>query len=372
VDKALAKKREAEGYRLLNESQCQCLAAANSTLGNLLAEENTTLGGQYAGRRDRDAMARSLLADMVALRAVEERNRSAGTALELYYRLAGAYFGRDQLDRSLEEVRRSIRNFRQAKATGLSVPGDEEKLQVREIELVDQKVQLDAAIGQLDGQLCSLIGVEPTDRQPLWPAAEMTVAVSPIDSAAAVAEGLKSRPDLALLCLLSQKLNDQTLPAARSALARLEPLVGGLAKSVCCLSLRRACDCAELEGRQMQVSRLLESRKQAAEEEIRGAVGDVERRLRQVGLAKDKFDRCQSELRRLRERREAKGNVLLSEVSAAQLELFRAESDAFQAVVEWKVAVVKLKQSQGLLASECGYTLPAACCEECLSGSRER
>jgi len=367
VEKALGRKSEVASYRLLSESQCQCLAAANSTLGNLLAAEQAASAGQGSGRRDRDAVARSLLGNVLALRAVEERNRSAAAAMELYYRLAGAYFGRGQLDHSLEEVRRSIRNFRQAKATGLSLPGDEEKLQLQEIELVDRKVQVDAGIGQLDAQLCRLIGVERDDRQPLRPTAEMIVAVSPTDPDEAVAEGLRSRADLATLCLLSQELNDQTLPAVRSALARLDPLMGGLpSKGGCGLSLRRVCDCPELQGRQSQVSQLLESQKRAAEEEIRGAAGDVEMRLRQVGLAKDKLDRWRSELRRLREKREAKGTVQVSEISAAHLEVFRAESDAFQAVVAWKIAMVKLKQSQGLLAAECGYALPATCCEECL------
>lgn len=367
VDKALARKPEVAGYRLLSESQCQCLAAANSTLGNLLAVEQATSAEQRAGRRDREAMARSLFGNLLALRAVEERNRSAAAALELHYRLAGAWFGRDQLDRSLEEVRRGLRDFRQAKATGLSVPGDEERLQIQEIDLVDRKVQVDAAIVQLDGQLCRLIGVERDDHQPLQPTAEWTVAARPTDADAAVAEGLRSRPDLVMLCLLSQELNGQTLPAVRSALGRLDPLVGGLSLGVCCLSLRRVCDCAELEGRETQLGHLQESQRRAAEEEIRGAAVEVEKRLRQVGLAKDKADRCQSELRRLREKRAAKGNVQPSEVSAAQLEVFRAESDAFQAVVEWKIAGMKLKESQGLLASECGYTLPVTYCEAGMS-----
>lgn len=370
VDKALTRKSEVAGYRLLSESQCQCLAAANSTLGNLLAVEQATSAEQSAGRRDRDAVARLLFGNLLALRAVEERNRSAAAALELHYRLAGAWFGRDQLDRSLEEVRRGLRDFRQAKATGLSVPGDEERLQIQEIDLVDRKVQVDAAIVQLDAQLCRLIGVERDDRQPLQPTAEWTVAPRPTDADAAVAEGLHSRPDLVMLCLLSQELNGQTLPAVRSALGRLDPLVGGLSQGVCCLSLRRVCDCAELEGREAQLGQLQESQRRAAEEEIRGAAAELEKRLRQVGLAKDKSDRCQSGLRRLREKRAAKGNVQLSEVSAAQLEAFRAESDAFQAVVEWKIAAMKLKESQGLLASECGYPLPVTYCEPAISEGR--
>jgi hypothetical protein len=36
-----------------------------------------------------------------------------------------------------------------------------------------------------------------------------------------------------------------------------------------------------------------------------------------------------------------------------------AEQDLLHDVIEWKLAVVKLKQAQGLLATECGWNTPA-------------
>jgi hypothetical protein len=371
VEKALSRKSEVAGYRLLTESQCQCLAAAESTLGKLLAAERQSVLTGVVGRRDREAQARAVLANALGLRAVEERNRSAGSAMELYYRLAGAHFGRDRLDRSLDEVRRSIEDFRKAKDTGLSVPGDEAKLYTQEIDLKDRKAQLDAALGQLDEQLCQLLGLTREPSQPLWPGAEMTVSVAPVDVPTAVAEGLRLRPDLALLCALRENVNEQTLAPIRSALARVDPLLGGSApkKYMVSSALHRAKVCLETQARQEQLDQLLESEKRSAEDEIRRAASDVEKRLRQIGLAKDKLDQSQGLLRRLRERREAKGAPQASEISAAQLEVFAAESDVFQAVVQWKIALVKLKQYQGLLAAECGYTLPAACCEGCLDAT---
>lgn len=370
VEKALSRKSEVLGYRLLTESQCQCLAAAESTLGNLLASERQSVLTSVVGRRDREAQGRSVLADVLGLRAVDERNRSAASAMELYYRLAGAYFGRDRLDRSLDEVRRSIEDMRKARQTGLSVPVDEAKLRTQEIGLVDRKAQLDAAIGQLDEQLCQLLGLDRDSSQPLWPGAEMAVGVARIDVEAAVAEGLRSRPDLALLCVLHENVNEQTLGPIRSALGRVDPLMGRPApkKHMVSTAVHRARVCLEAQTRQEQLGQLLESQRRSAEDEIRRAVSDAEKRLRQIGLAKDKLDQCQELLRRLRERRDAKGAPPASEIRAAQLDLLGAENDAFQAVVEWKIAVVKLKQSQGLLAAECGYALPASCCEGCLDG----
>ena len=89
VEKALTHKSEISGYRLLTESQCQCLAAAESTLGKLLASERQSVLTGVVGRRDREAQGRSVLANALGLRAVDERNRSAAAAMELYYRLAG-------------------------------------------------------------------------------------------------------------------------------------------------------------------------------------------------------------------------------------------------------------------------------------------
>jgi outer membrane protein TolC len=315
-----------------------------------------------------------VLADVLGLRAVEERNRSAASAMELYYRLAAAHFNRDRVDRSLEEVRRTVENFRKAKDTGLSVPGDEARLLNQETELVDRRVQLETGLEQLEGQLCQLLGLDAAPDQPLWPGADMTVNVSPVDVEAAVAEGLRSRPDLAELCVLRENASEETLRSIRGALARVDPLLGlaSSAKHMVCPAKHRARVSLETQTRREQLDDLLEFQKRSAEGEIRRAAGDVEARLRRIGLAKDKLDQCQALWRRLRERREAKGTVQASEISAAQLEVLRAESEAFQAVVEWKIALVKLKQSQGLLAAECGYTLPAACCDGCLDAPRGR
>ena len=59
--------------------------------------------------------------------------------------------------------------------------------------------------------------------------------------------------------------------------------------------------------------------------------------------------------------RDAGREVTPFDVSAAQLKALEAESDAVAAAATWKVAEVKLKQAQGVLACECGHRLPPAC-----------
>ncbi len=369
VEKALAHTPDITGYRLLTEPQCQCLAAAESTLGNLLAIERQSVLTGVVWRWDREALARSVLADALALRAVEERNRSAAQALELYYRLAAAYFARDRVEQSLAELRRWIEDLGKAKETGLTVPQEDSKLRLQEVELAERKVQLDAAIEQLDEQLCQLVGLERDPHQPLWPGAELTVRVAAVDADAAVEEGLRSRPDLALLALLYENVDEQTLGVIRDALARID-LAMGLPtprKHMVSTAVHRAKVCLEAETRREQLGQLLHAQRRVAEQELRRAASEVDRRLRQIGLAKDKLDQRQQALRRLRDRREAKGSPPAFEVPAAQLEVLAAEIDVFEAVIEWKIATARLKQSQGTLAAECGYASPESCGSACLT-----
>jgi hypothetical protein len=42
-------------------------------------------------------------------------------------------------------------------------------------------------------------------------------------------------------------------------------------------------------------------------------------------------------------------------IHRAQLDAIVIEQDLLHDVIEWKLALIKLKQAQGLLAIECGY-----------------
>ena len=77
-------------------------------------------------------------------------------------------------------------------------------------------------------------------------------------------------------------------------------------------------------------------------------------------MAKQRWEVWQQRVAGLQEKREADG-VTAFDLSAARLELLRAESDTVHRVLAWKIAQAKLKQAQGLLAAECGYRLPECC-----------
>jgi outer membrane protein TolC len=355
----------ASEYRELQPEQAQCLAAANSTLGNLLSTESSIAMSTGTDRRGTPGPEAPTKRDVLACRAVDERNRSAATALRLFYSLAEAEANRAWLDKSLAEAKRAVDNLEKVKEQGLLVPAEGRLFEQQRVGLLDQDAQLRNSVDQLNGQLRALVGLDD-DRTPLWPAADLDVTGEPIDVEEAVRVGLANRPDLAMLRAMGASLDTETLPAARSGLQQVDPLLGSSGQTARFLSRRskEKSDATELPSRRGQLSQLQTDRRRAAVEEIGQKARTVDTRVRQVVLAEEARKLRQQQLDRLTKKRAADG-VTAFELSKARLELFRAESDLVSKAAAWKIAQVELKESQGLLAKECGYCLPASCGGTC-------
>lgn len=361
IERTLGSAAEPNQYRQLTAFQCQCLAAAASPRGNLLAQQSEAgVSARYSGHRhDRGA---SVLRELMAIRAVEERNDSAAKALELYYRLAEAEYNRGVLQRSFAEIDGAIANYHQVHKQGLRLPVDEGTLQRQRLELCDRQAQTHGAITQLNGQLCVLLGLEADPGLPLWPAADLRVEATKVDAGEAVAAGLATRPDLQMLKLLSMTLDRHTLPAIRAGLQHVDPGLGQTAAGRSLLpSLNGGNLAAELPTRREQLQQASTDYVRQAEQQIRQAVGGLETQLRQVAVAKERLESWQQRVAALRERR-GYDQTTAFDISAAQLELLRAECDLIRQVIAWKLAGVALQHAQGTLATECGYALPDCCC----------
>jgi hypothetical protein len=301
-----------------------------------------------------------MLSRLMAFRAVQERNKAAAAASELFYLLAEAEANRDILDRSIAEIDRAIGHLDQLKQSGLTIPMDRAVLERQKLEGFDRRVQLDAAPRQMQGQLQQLCGFEADPAVSIWPQADLTVTVAPLDVQAAISEGLANRADLGALRMLSGSLSIETLPAARSGMQMMGP---GLGASVAGQRLLGGSpgSSEELESRKNQVAQAQSDLERTAGREISEAVWNVETRLREIAVAKQRWEVWRQRLAELQEKRQTTNGVTAFDISAAQLELLRAESDLVHRVIAWKIAQAKLRQSQGLLAAECGYGLPTCC-----------
>ena len=309
-----------------------------------------------AGAGCHDQQAACVQSKLMAYRAADERNKAAGTALELYYSLAEAEANRDVLDRGIDEVDRAIANLDQLKRSGLKIPMDQTALMRQKLDWLDRQIQLNAAASKMQNQLQQICGFQHDPTLPIWPQADLTVSVIPTDAQAAIDEGLANRADLGALRMLNHSLSAETLPAARSGMQAVGP---GLGTSMLTRRLLGGSSNSneELSTRQSQLSEAWCDLERTVIREIGEAVQNVETRLREIAVAKERHNIWQQRYEQLKVKRESNG-VTAFDLNAVQLERLRAESDLLHRVIAWKIVQAKLKQAQGLLAAECGYCAP--------------
>jgi hypothetical protein len=363
VQRAQTPKPNPGQFRVLDVGQCQCTAATRAPLANLLDAERGLILERGDGGHRRKEIAQSLALNLIELRALEERNEKAASAVEVFYHLAEADYGRRACDRSLSEIAQSLADFEQLQRRGLVAIADDSKLRRQQLELLDRRMELNASARQLEGQLCVLLGFESDPLLPVCAAADLLVVAGALDVEAAIAIGLANRADLKSIAMLTQSLSSDTLVVARAALKRIDQLLGTSPPHQR-MSRLFSHDELELSTRQAQLQLLWQEQTREVKEEVRQSAVLVETRLQQVGLARNMLDAWTQELARLRDKRGTEG-AAWSEVSAAQLEFYRAENELVRRIVAWKIAQVKLKKAQGLLALECGYRLPPVCQEAC-------
>jgi hypothetical protein len=181
-------------YQGLTEADCPCLAARASTLGNLLDQKieasshrthRCQLTGENASEQFRTVLQHA---------ADEARNRSAGDALEAFYRLIEAEGRLAFLRLAVKEVNESLKRAEELEAKGLHPPVEIAVIRKRLTDLRSDEVNLRIAVLQLNGRLKVLLGLSAGDYS-LWPLADLRVLpeVPVIDEAVDI--GLHHRPD---------------------------------------------------------------------------------------------------------------------------------------------------------------------------------
>ena len=350
-------------YRRLTAVDCQCLAAENSPLGVLLMMENQFIGRQAQQDRKSSKKATNIHRRVLNLRAIDERNRASGEALKAFYQLVEAEGQRDLLDRSIGELNNSIDNVKKIKDSGLELEVEQGDFERQRIDLVAKQVTADKTIQQLNGKLRFLLHLDAIDTTPIWPDVDLTPNTFAIDMEAAILEGLTTRPDLAALRLTRDTLDEETLPLARKSLRQIDMMFG--IDSELPISLRklfgRDDTAEEVNARRQQLSQVIYDRERAAVEEIRAAVFEVDASVRAIALSVQKINSLRSRRKDLQKMRGA-DLVTPFEISAVSLEILQAESMLLENVIKWKIALVKLRQTQGILPLECGFGMPGQCC----------
>jgi hypothetical protein len=366
-----------DAYRTVAPILCQCLSAKHAPMADGFDSQRQQLQEQQANsscrkcaKADKQAKQRAFQESMLLYSALETRNQAAGTALEWYFQLAGAEAKADLLNDSLEQGRNTLRRIEELKNLGIPLPAPIEEYQRQIVELKLQQGQNQLTIEQLDSKLRLAMGydsrhvwrIRPDPGAALGTPTQAPVPLVP-DVEAAVQLGLHQRPQLLLLRNMIANLDTDTLGSARVLLQSINPLLAMSSPGPRCMVLKILGKIVHIEpGQQDELERvrgqlcdLLHERERAVEAEIREAVYEIGARRETILRARQAVDSWQDRIRDL-EKQQAEGLKGALSLASAYLDLYKARGEVVREFLGWKIAAVKLKQAQGFLPAECGYS----------------
>ncbi len=360
-----------ETYQLLDVVTCQCNAATNNPVANMVELERHW--AQVIIQCDTKAVQENycLDRDLLSLHACQIRNDSAAAALTAFYQLAGLEAQHHYLDHALGESERTLSRVENMREAGIELPdGIDRTTVLKQInQMEDQLTQMEYLRLQLNGQLQKLIGCPLNEHAFYWPEIDWHPQMNPVDAELELAVGLQNRQDLRGLELLLCNLEKVKLPVARGVLQYADSTLGSVEPRDGIVHTLRCFHCYEHEVpvRCRQLAMFYDDTESKATAEIKNAVYKIGLQQHRVVIAQQTLLDFRDRLIELTKTRDVE-DVAIFQISGLRVEIDEAELKLIEQVVGLKLAQVELKKAQGMLANECGF-LPKLCLEECCNGA---
>ena len=347
-------------YLSLSADECRRSACTHAALarGILAAADGNPRPGSHAPAKTAvDDLRRALAGEL----AREARNRAAGAALDLYYRLQEAELLADLLARSLDEVDALVRAADTLAANGFSEAPEAFTLRKTQLDLRAEQVTLRAGVRRLNAELKSLLGLEATEENML-PADGFQVTTDQLDPRAAVAHALAGRGDLRAVRALQAGLDKQTVDAVRQAVAGLLPPLGAITAAANTLApglqvLLPFLQKTDVEKVRRQVKLLQDDREREVAKDVVEAVDDYHTQRDRLAVSRR---RVAVEAARVADFTVKRNNGLPVETDLrkARLDLLAAEREQLKDAFAWKRADVTVRKLLGGLCADAACGCP--------------
>ena len=356
-DKPKDAKPAPQAYYNLTAEECRALACRNSAIGNLVdaSAPGCTPSGHNVASRYASDWVRITAASYIS---ADARNRNAGAALNLYYRILELELKSDVLNSSIAELDALVKANDILAAKGFKQSSDAHELRKQRIDLDAKGAQLRSGLAKLNAELKNLLAIDPGTAGFILPADQVRVVPDPLDAEQAVALGLANRADLNLLRAVGNMTDHRTVPAVRQVMIGAVPGLAAVMRMaqfapVQMIPFLDTVAKAEANAVKKQVLGLLTDREREAAKDIRTAVEEWTTARELVSIARQRFELNQSRVTEL-EKRAKVGQTVELELRKSRLDLLQSESDLVGEIAKWKLADVKAREVIGLLCDECG------------------
>ncbi len=346
------------GYYRLTAEECRQLACDNSSLANLIVAGAGSSSGR-AFTHCASAAVDHVRAFTGRFLAEEARNRAAGTALALYYKILELELQSDVLANSIVELVAMMELNEKLIEKGFKQTAEGFELKKQRIELEADRTRLRSGLQKLNAELKSLLAIDSGTPGLLLPADQVRVVPDPLDPEQAVQLGLMRRADLNLLRCLASAVDHRTLQTVRKALIGIAPPLAAVVQASeqlvpTLLPFISAMAKAEVAAVRSQLMGLLQDREREAAKEIRTAAEEWTTARALVAIARLRFQLHKDRVDDL-EKKFKSGQAVEAELRKAKLEWLKAESELVGEIAKWKRADVKARETMGLLCDgECG------------------
>ena len=346
------------GYYRLTAEECRQLACDNSSLANLIVAGAGAPSGR-AFSHGASAAVDHVRAFTSRFSAQEARNRAAGAALALYYKILELELQSDVLANSIVELVAMMQLNEKLIEKGFKQTAEGFELKKQRIELEADRTRLRSGLQKLNAELKSLLAIDSGTPGLLLPADQVRVVPDPLDPEQAVQLGLMRRADLNLLRCLASAIDHRTLQTVRKALIGIAPPLAAVVHASeqlvpALLPFISAMAKAEVAATRAQLLGLLQDREREAAKEIRTAAEEWTTARALVAIARLRFQLHQDRVDDL-VKKSASGQGVEAELRKAKLEWLKAESELIGEIAKWKRADIKARETMGLLCDgDCG------------------
>jgi hypothetical protein len=357
VRRSLIEENSASQSITLNLDESVCLAAQHAPLARVIVDERRSIACRL-GPENRSRTVEVFL----DAQALEQRNKAAGNAGELFLRLVEIQLQRQLLDESDRKLREYYDTLSNAEASGLATANARGQLDALAIELKRKRSDLEIAEPEVIIKLSALIGINDVCDVLLQPSHELVPQDAKLDLQEEIAVALAQRPGLRAL----QDILDQGADIhLDTLLSQLAPAVGmDLHKPLKKRILqRRASNTADGSSgiRIQQVQQILAARSQQVRIEVAQSVLNIQNNLQQIALAAEDLQRLDSEMKLAESKSEIDAKESFIETIGIWSDQQKVRSNRISAAIRLEIAQVRLLEAQGQLASQCGFQLQISC-----------
>lgn len=359
----------ADGTVAISLEEAICLAARNSQLAEVIDEERHLLQCQS------DDACQTAAIDMVLQgEALEQRNKAAGAAGELFLNLVQVSMQLDLIDQSQQHLADLETRINAADDAGFATAQGRNEVEKGRLKVKRLQSEIDSVLQQLTFQLNLLLSPDENSMIVFRPVYQLnpTAPLTDLKSSIAIAEA--NRPGI--LAAQSAIASGGSLNASYQLLKLMDNRLGvkldskPLRKQLLRQQLIENLRLAEQPDptaahRRQQAAKIVAARKREAAVETGKAILDMQTAFEKLTLIQEDIDRLKRQAKVIEASKEIDAKDVYLRENENWVELQQAKSDRVSAAIEYESAKVRLQQAQGTLIQGCGYRLEGGCSTLC-------